>query len=134
MWGVSGLQVHRIRSCRLLYKDVVEVRSNYKKFYFWWFGNPACGKSTGSNQIEKDQGCVSARLVRGKKGENGQCDLVRAECLQMIVVTGVMLMVFFMCDELVPILRNGCKILIQNYVALFQENQISAGLYSRNLI
>ena len=52
----------------------------------------------------------------------------------MIVVTGVMLMVFFMCDELVPILRNGCKILIQNYVALFRENEISAGLYSRNLI
>ena len=35
-WGVGGLQVHGIRSRRLVYKEVVEVRSNYKKSYFWW--------------------------------------------------------------------------------------------------
>ena len=37
-------------SCRLVYKEVVEVQSNYKQFYFWWFGNPACGYSAGSNR------------------------------------------------------------------------------------
>ena len=36
-------------SCRLVYKEVVEVQSNYKQFYFWWFWNPVCGDSTGSN-------------------------------------------------------------------------------------
>ena len=36
MWGVGGLQVHGICSRRLVYKEVVEVRSDYKKFYFWW--------------------------------------------------------------------------------------------------
>ena len=45
-----------------------------------------------------------------------------------------MLMVFFTCDELVPILRNGCGIWGKNYVVLFQENEVSAGLHSRNLI
>ena len=29
---------------------MVEVRSNCKKFYFWWFGNPVCGESTGSKR------------------------------------------------------------------------------------
>ena len=59
----------------------------------------------------------------------------------MIGVMVVMLMVFFKCDELVlvlwevgPILRCGCGIWGQNYVALFQENEMSAGLPSRNLI
>ena len=52
--GVGGLQVHAIRSRRLVYKEVVEALSNYKKSNFWWFGNPACGYSTGSSQIEKD--------------------------------------------------------------------------------
>ena len=45
-----------------------------------------------------------------------------------------MLMVFFTCDELVPILRNGCGIWGKNYVVLFQENEVPAGLHSRNLI
>ena len=67
MWDVGGLQVHRIGSRRLLYKEVVEVRSNYKKSYFWWFGNLiwefARGESTESNRIEKYQGRVSARLL-----------------------------------------------------------------------
>ena len=43
--------------------------------------NPACGESTGSKWIEKDQGRVSARIVCGRRGENGQCDLVRVERL-----------------------------------------------------
>ena len=61
--AVDGLQVHGMRSRRLLYREVGEVRSNYKKSYFWLFGNPARGELTGSNQNEKDQGRVSARLV-----------------------------------------------------------------------
>ena len=34
MLGVGGLQVYGIRSRRLLYKEVVEVRSIYEKSYF----------------------------------------------------------------------------------------------------
>ena len=36
MWGVGGLQVHGIRSRRLVYKEVVAIRSYYKISYFWW--------------------------------------------------------------------------------------------------
>ena len=36
IWGVGGLEVHGIRSGRLVYKEVVEVWSNYKKSYLWW--------------------------------------------------------------------------------------------------
>ena len=35
MWDVSGMQVHGIRGRRLVYKEVVEALSNYKKSYFW---------------------------------------------------------------------------------------------------
>ena len=41
-------------------------RSNNKKPYLWWFRNPACGDSTGSNLIEKDRFGVSPRLSGGK--------------------------------------------------------------------
>ena len=58
----------------------------------------------------------------------------------MIGLMVVMLMVFFKCDELVlvlwgvaPILRIGYRIWGQNYVSLFQESKMSAGLQSRNL-
>ena len=37
MWGVGRLQVHGIRSRRLVHKEVVDVWSNYKKSYFWWY-------------------------------------------------------------------------------------------------
>ena len=37
MLGVGGLQVHGICSWRLVYKEVVEVWSSYKKSYFWWW-------------------------------------------------------------------------------------------------
>ena len=63
MWGVGRLQLHGIRSLRLMYKKVVEARSNYKKSYFWLFGNPNCGDSTGSDGIEKDQGRVCPRFA-----------------------------------------------------------------------
>ena len=36
MWGVGGLQVHRICCRRLVYKKVPEVRSDYIKSYCWW--------------------------------------------------------------------------------------------------
>ena len=50
--------MHKTGSSKLVYKKVVEVRSNYiryKKSYSWRFGNPTYGDSTGSNQIEKDK-------------------------------------------------------------------------------
>ena len=53
----------------------------------------------------------------------------------------VVLMVFFMCGELVLvlwgvclILRNGYGILGQNYVALLQKSEMSSGLHSRNIV
>ena len=58
MWGVDG-----IRGRRLVYKEVAEALSNYKKSYLWRFGNIACGDSTGSNCIEKDKDRVSPRPV-----------------------------------------------------------------------
>ena len=67
MGGLGGLQVHRIWSSRLVYKEMVEALSNYKKSNFWRFGNSACGDSTESKRIEKDEGRVS--LVWGKKAE-----------------------------------------------------------------
>ena len=59
----------------------------------------------------------------------------------MIGLMVVMLRVLFTCDKLVlvlwgvgPILTNECRIWGQNYVALFQDNEMSAWLHSRNLI
>ena len=54
MGDVGGLQVHGIWSCGLVHEKVVEALSNYKRSYFWWFGNLACGDLNGSNQTEKD--------------------------------------------------------------------------------
>ena len=31
MWGVGALQAHKIRGRRLVYKEVVQALSNYKK-------------------------------------------------------------------------------------------------------
>ena len=55
--------MHGIRGRRLVYREVVETLSNYKKSYFWRYGNLACGDSTGSNRIEKDQDLVPSGLV-----------------------------------------------------------------------
>ena len=52
-----------------MYKEVIKTLSNYKKSYYWWYGNPACGDSARSNQTKKDQAYVSPRLVWGKSGE-----------------------------------------------------------------
>ena len=56
----------------------------------------------------------------------------------MIELMGVMLMVFYICGELVlrvvsPILRNGYGI-EEQHVALLQESEMLAKLHSRNLI
>ena len=75
VWVDCNCKLHGIRSRRLVYKEVVEARPNYKKSYLWWFGNPAYGDSTESKRIEKDEDRVSPRLVWGK-GEKEQCDLV----------------------------------------------------------
>ena len=48
------MKVHEIRGRRMVYREVVDTLSNYKKSYFSWYGNPACGGSIGSNLIEKD--------------------------------------------------------------------------------
>ena len=60
---VGGLQVYGICSRRLVHSEVVEARSNYKKFYLWWFKNLVCGDSSGSNQIEKEWVGVPPGLV-----------------------------------------------------------------------
>ena len=59
----------------------------------------------------------------------------------MIGLMMVVLMVFITCDELFlvlwgvgPIMRNGYEMWGQNYVALFQKNEMLAGLHFRNLI
>ena len=63
---MGGLQLHGIGSSRLVNKEVVKVWSNYKKSYFWWFWNPACGDSAGSNRIEKDKVVYLIDLFEGK--------------------------------------------------------------------
>ena len=54
--------MHEIGNLRLVYKEVVELWPNYKKFYFWRLRNPACGDLAESNQIEN------------KNSENGEYD------------------------------------------------------------
>ena len=122
MWGVGGLQVHKIWSRKLLYKEVVKVQSNCKKSYFWWLGNPTRDDLTGSNQIGKDQGGVSARLVWGKRRE-WECDLVRVELLQMIGLIVVMLMSISRVVSAVLVLWGVCPTIGNGY----------AGWHSRNL-
>ena len=70
MWRLGGLQVYGICSHRLVFSEVVEAWSNYKKFYLWWFRNPACGDSAGSNRIQKDRVGAPLGLVWGI-GEGG---------------------------------------------------------------
>ena len=54
---------------------MVQIRSNYKKSSFWWFGNPTRGDSTGSNWTEKDK-IVYLLDLFVRMGKKGQCDLV----------------------------------------------------------
>ena len=66
---MGGLQKHGIGSKKLVYKEVVEVRSNNKKSWFWRFGNPTCGDLSGSNRIEKDK--IVYLLFQGRGRRDG---------------------------------------------------------------
>ena len=61
--NVDKVQVHGVCSCRMVYREIVERRSDYKKSYLWRFRNPARGDSTGSNRIEKDRVRLPPGLV-----------------------------------------------------------------------
>ena len=114
MWDVGGLQVHGIRSHRLVYKEIVDVRPNYKKPYFWWFGNPACGDSTGSDRIEKYQASVSGRLNWGKRGE-GVVWFSVCGAPSMIGLMVVMLMSYSRVVSVVCVLWGAGAILRNGY-------------------
>ena len=136
IWSMSGLYMYGIRSRRLLYKEVVEFGSNYKKSYFLQFENSACHESIGSNPTQKDQGRVSARLVWGKKREWAVC-FKAAERLQMIGLMVVMFMSYSRVVSVVlvlcgvdPNLRNGYRISGQNVF----WSEMSAWWHYRNLI
>ena len=70
---------------------MVEALSNYKKSYFWCYGNPACGDSTGSTGLKKIRLMHLLDLFE-ERWEKGQCDLVCVERLWMIGLMVVMLM------------------------------------------
>ena len=61
--NVDNMQVHGVCGCRMVYREIVEGRSDYKKSYLWRFRNPACGDSTGSKLIEKDRVRLPPGLV-----------------------------------------------------------------------
>ena len=61
---VGRLQLHGICGYRLVYREVVEARSNYITALVYL---------TGISQIEKEQVCVPPGIVRGK-GET--CNLL----------------------------------------------------------
>ena len=70
---VGGMQVHEIRGDSLVYKEVIQTLLNYKKSYFLWFWNLACGDSTRSSRTEKDQAHAPSKSVWGKRGEGSVC-------------------------------------------------------------
>ena len=127
----GGLQVHWTGRCRPVYKEVVEVHSNYKISSFWWFRNLTYGDSTGSNWIEKDKIVylldMFVRMVAKR-----QCDLVCGAplddwanagpcwCPRHVHVVSAVL-TFWVVGLF---LRNGCGILGQNacFIALGEWN------------
>ena len=58
-----------LRGCKLVYKEVVEALSDYKRFNLWWFGDLACGDPTGSNWIKNNLGRVSLGVIWRKRVE-----------------------------------------------------------------
>ena len=83
MSGIGRLQLHGICSYKLVYREVVEARSNYKRSYFCYFqgfGNIICGDLTGVIWIEKDYVRLPPDLA-WEKGEKWRWDLVHVECL-----------------------------------------------------
>ena len=73
--GFRWPQVHRICIHKLVDREVVDARSNYKISYLWWFRNLACGNSTWSNLTKKDQ----LSMLPGLAWEKEWCDLVYVE-------------------------------------------------------
>ena len=111
--GMGGLQGHGIGSRKLVYKELVEVQTNYKKSYFWWFGNPACGDSGGRNQTEKD--IVYLLVSLDGMENNGDCYLVCRAPVNDWANAGSCWSLIHMSVILIlwgagPILRNGCGI------------------------
>ena len=54
---------------------MVEALSNYKKSYFWYYGNSTCSDLTGSTGLKKIRLLYLLNLFEGR-GEKGLCDLV----------------------------------------------------------
>ena len=52
-----------------MYREVVETLSNYKKSYFWWYGNPAMVIRLGVTELKKDLDLVPPRPFWGKREE-----------------------------------------------------------------
>ena len=78
--------LHGICSRRQVNNEAAEARSNYKKSYFWWFRNSACGDWTGSNRTEHPGGKVVYILgEREERGEEWWCDFVCVERLGLMI-------------------------------------------------
>ena len=71
MWSVGELQVYEIFSHRLMYSEVNEARSNYKKTYFWSFRNFTCDDSTGTEPIKKNRLVNLLDLFGGRERKGG---------------------------------------------------------------
>ena len=54
-----------------MYREVVKVQLNHEKSCLWWLKNFACGNSTGSSRIEKDEIFVPSSLVWRNGGSRG---------------------------------------------------------------
>ena len=139
MWGVGGMQVHRIRGRRLVYREVVETLSNYKKSYFWRYGNPICGDATRCNRIENDQARVLSRPAWGTRGEGAVwfsvCGALSDDWANGGYVDVLFPWVWFQFFwELVLFWGVGTGLSDKKYLSLFLVSKTSAGWDSRNLI
>ena len=113
---MGGVQMHGIGSRKLVYKEVVEVQSNSKKFYFWWFGNPVCVDSAGSNWTKTDKFIYLLDLFDFEgMGKKGHCDLVCGAPVDDWVNAGlcwclIHVSLFLILWGAVAILTNWCGI------------------------
>ena len=112
--GVGGMQVHGILVSRLVYKEVVEALSNYKKSYFWWFGNPTFGDSTSSTWTEKDQAYPPPRPFLRKRRE-GTVSFSVVNHLWMIGLMVVVLMSYSRVVSVVLVLWRVSSVLTKGY-------------------
>ena len=91
---------------------MVEALSNYRKSYFWGYGNPTYGDATGSPAFKKSRLMYFLDLFE-RFGEKEQCALVCLERLWMIGLTVVMLIsyshvvsVVLVFSRVGPVLRS----------------------------